>query len=83
MSNRIKRKYGKFQIVEPDCKATFDDVVVKVFNLSNKRPKIEYNVERVPQEIKAAVKLWVKSMKFGGMSLQDYLHAMFRVGDFK
>jgi hypothetical protein len=78
----MKRKYGRWQLADPDCKAIFGRFVIKVFNLSSAKPKIEYNVDDVPKEIKDAVKIWVKHQKYGGMPLVEYLLAMFNVVDY-
>jgi len=82
--SKPKRKYSKFQVSEPDCKARFGGLVITVFNLKSVKPKIEYNKKRteVPSEIKQAVKIWAKHNKFGALSLTDYLNAMFKVTDY-
>ncbi len=72
---RPKRKFSKFQLTEPDCRAQIGEVVIKVYKLTTEKPKIEYNVKRkdVSATLKTAVKVWVKHKKFGGLSLQEFL----------
>ncbi len=66
------------QLAEPDCKAQSGELIIRIFNLAGKRPKIEFNQSKddVPLEIKEAVKIWVKHQKYAGLSLQDYLDAI-------
>lgn len=84
MSIKPKRKYSKFQVPEPDCKARFGGLVITVFNLSSTKPKVEYNKKRaeVPSEIRQAVKIWTKHNKFGGLSLTEYLNSVFKASDY-
>ena len=76
--NHPKRKFSRFQIVEPDCKCQIDNVEIRVYNLYTK-PKVEYNLPKneVPDSIKTAVKIWVKHLKYGGLSLEDYMDSLF------
>ncbi len=74
-----RRKYSRFPVAEPDCKwstlGTDGGLTVKVFGLNGPKTRIEYNWPKkdVPPEIKAAVELWVKTQKFGGLSLEEFM----------
>ena len=66
------------QLAEPDCKAQFGDLTIRIFNLAGKRPKTEFNQSKddIPVELKDAVKIWIKHQKYAGLSLQEYLDAL-------
>ena len=80
-----KRKFSRFQVSEPDCKAIFGGLVITVFGLESSKPKIEYNKSKkdVPIEIKQAVKVWVAHKKYAGIPLTDYLNSMFKASDYE
>lgn len=79
-----KRKFSKFQVPDPDCKARFGGLVITVYNLASDKPKVEYNKKskEVPSEIKQAVKIWAKHNKFGGLTLTEYLNSMYKASDY-
>jgi len=76
------RRYSSFPVLEEDCLAWVDDIEIRVYWNTHGTAKVEYccyggHTPDTWTQIKQAVNIWVNGMKFGGLSLQDYLNGLF------
>lgn len=78
---RRHRKYSSFAVLEEDCLAWIGDIEIRVYWNTNGTATEEYTCHGVHTvdswtQIKQAVKIWINGMRFGGLSLQEYLNGL-------
>lgn len=80
-----RRRYTKFKIPAPDCKAIFGKLIIEIYGVGKKKQRITYNIshEHVHQDIIKTIDLWLKFGKFADLPLQEYLHSVLKISDYK